>query len=73
MIWSRTFANKISPRFGLLNMKIALAMTLMKYKLSLDTSKTLVPLRFDPKFTLIQPVGGFWVKFDKLEEELSTL
>lgn len=50
-------------------MKFAVATVIKNFKVSLDTSKTQLPLSFDPKSVVIAPVGGFWGKFEKLNEQ----
>lgn len=53
-------------RFAQVNVKFAIATIIKNFKVTLDTSKTRFPIIFDPKNPNIAPVGGFWVKFEKI-------
>ncbi|CAH1395149.1 unnamed protein product [Nezara viridula] len=52
----------IGLRFARMEMKIAIAKLIMKYKLSLN-SKTITPLQYSSKTLFLVPVGGLWVDF----------
>jgi cytochrome P450 family 6 len=58
--------NCIGMRFALVNVKFAIATIIKNFKVTLDTTKTVLPLKFDPKNPNIAPLGGFWVKFEKI-------
>lgn len=60
------FIQLINFRFALVNVKFAVAIIVKNFRIELDESKTVLPLKFDPKAITIEPVGGFHVKFEKL-------
>ncbi|CAH1395151.1 unnamed protein product [Nezara viridula] len=52
----------IGLRFARMEMKIAIAKLIMKYKFSLN-SKTISPLQYSEKTIFLVPIGGIWVDF----------
>jgi cytochrome P450 len=57
--------NCIGLRFGLLQAKIIIIQILLNFKLS-PCSKTMIPMRIDPKNALATSLGGTWLKVEKL-------
>ncbi|GLV39532.1 Cytochrome P450 6a9 [Carabus blaptoides fortunei] len=53
-------------RFAILQVKIVLASILKDYKFTLD-SKTVTPMRFDPKSIFLSPVNTVWLQTSKCE------
>ncbi|GLV42882.1 Cytochrome P450 6a8 [Carabus blaptoides fortunei] len=53
-------------RFAILQIKIVLASILKDYKFTLD-SKTVTPIRFDPKSIFLSPVDTIWLQASKCE------
>nr|WON00865.1 cytochrome P450 6a14 [Arma chinensis] len=52
----------IGLRFARMEMKIAIAKLIMKYKFRLN-SKTITPLKFSPETIFLVPIGGLWIDF----------
>ncbi|XP_014273208.2 uncharacterized protein [Halyomorpha halys] len=52
----------IGLRFAKMEMKIAIAKLILKYKFSLN-SKTKVPLQYSAQTFLLVPIGGIWIEF----------
>lgn len=52
-------------RFAQINVKFAVATIIKNFKVTLDTKKIKLPLKFDPTNPGLAPVGGFWVNFEK--------
>lgn len=61
--------NCIGGRFGLLLVKLAVATVVMNFKLTIDTSKTKLPLKLNPRSPLTEIDGGDWIFFEKLESK----
>lgn len=58
--------NCIGMRFGLINVKLAVATLVKDYHVKPDTAKTPYPPKLTPGSFLMTPLGGFWAKFDKV-------
>lgn len=58
--------NCIGMRFAILQVKIVLASVLKDYKFTLD-SKTVTPMRFDPKSIFLSPANTVWLQASKCE------
>lgn len=58
--------NCIGMRFGLVNSMFGVATIIKNFKVTTDTMKLSLPIRFDPKSMGGDPVGGPWVKLEKL-------
>lgn len=58
--------NCIGMRFAQVNVKFAIATVIKNFKVTLDTSKTQLPLTFKPKSPTLEPPGGFWVNFEEV-------
>lgn len=58
--------NCIGMRFAILQVKIVLASVLKDYKFTLD-SKTVTPIRFDPKSIFLSPLNTIWLQATKCE------
>ncbi|KAG5667309.1 hypothetical protein PVAND_015295 [Polypedilum vanderplanki] len=56
----------IGMRFGQMQTKVGLVKLLLKYKI-LPCEKTIYPMKFVPNATFQCPVGGMWLKLEKLE------
>lgn len=50
----------------MVNVKFAIATLVKNFKATLDTTKTQLPLTFDPKYPAMAPVGGFWVNYERI-------
>lgn len=57
--------NCIGLRFGLMQTKIALIKLLTSFKLSLS-SRTTIPMKFDPKSLILAPHDDMWLNVEKL-------
>jgi cytochrome P450 len=56
----------LGQRFGLLTVKFAIATIIRNFKVTVDDTKIKWPLRIDPKRGGdIDPIGGYWVRFEK--------
>lgn len=53
-------------RFALVKVKFAFATIIKDFKVTLDDSKTILPLSFNPKAVTIEPKGGFYVKYERI-------
>ncbi|CRL05217.1 CLUMA_CG018035, isoform A [Clunio marinus] len=58
--------NCIGMRFAQVNVKFAIATIIKNFKVTLDQSKTPLPLKFDPKEQNLYPIGRFNVKFERI-------
>ena len=58
--------NCIGMRFALINFKFGLATIIKNFKVELDTSKTKIPFKYNPKSPALAPTDGFWIKFAKV-------
>lgn len=59
--------NDSSCRFAQVNVKFAIATIIRNFKVTVDTSKTEIPLKYDPKLAIIGPIGGFWANFERIK------
>lgn len=57
----------IGLRFGTLQTKIVLAKLLIKYKFSVGP-KAPIPMKFSPSAAFQSPVGGMWLKIEKVDD-----
>jgi len=57
----------IGLRFGTMQTKIVLVKLLRKYKFSPGT-RTPIPMKFSPSSAFQSPVGGMWLKIEKINE-----
>ncbi|XP_055683654.1 probable cytochrome P450 6a14 [Lutzomyia longipalpis] len=57
--------NCIGKRFGIIEVKIGLAMLLSKFKIK-PTPKTPIPMQYDPAVTILTPKGGMWLKLEHI-------
>jgi cytochrome P450 family 6 len=55
----------IGLRFGTMQTKIGLVKLLMNYKI-LTCSKTIIPMKYIPNASFQSPVGGMWLKLEKI-------
>jgi cytochrome P450 family 6 len=55
----------IGLRFGTMQAKIGLIKIIRNYRI-LTCSKTLIPLKIDPKSAFLNPLGGMWLKLEKI-------
>lgn len=53
----------VAARLGMLQTKIGLATMLMNYRFSCCS---VVPLRFSPKHFILTPLGGLWMRVEKI-------
>lgn len=51
-------------RFGMMQTRLCLVKILMNFDLSVS-DRTVIPMKFDPKVLLLNPVGGSWIKIKK--------
>ena len=58
--------NCIGLRFGLMQSKIAVAKILQNYKIT-PSDKTPIPMKFIPSGPFLAPVGGMWLKLNKIQ------
>ncbi|KAG5669762.1 hypothetical protein PVAND_000056 [Polypedilum vanderplanki] len=58
--------NCIGERFGLMQTKIAIIQLICNFKI-LPNEKTQIPMKFDPTVPTLSPLGGMWLKFEKLK------
>jgi cytochrome P450 family 6 len=59
--------NCIGMRFGLMQSKIAIAKIVSNFEI-LPTEKTPIPMKFLPASPFLTPVGGMWLKLNKIEK-----
>ncbi|XP_070493934.1 uncharacterized protein [Chironomus tepperi] len=57
--------NCIGMRFGLVNVKLGIAMIIKNFKITPD-SKMEYPIKLNPKAPGIDPLDGFWLNFEKI-------
>lgn len=55
----------IGSRFGVMQTKIAIVKLLIKFKFS-PCAKTPIPMKFAPSSSLQSPLGGMWLKVEKV-------
>ncbi|XP_055696378.1 probable cytochrome P450 6a14 isoform X2 [Lutzomyia longipalpis] len=55
----------IGMRFGMMQTRVGLATVLSKYRVQV-TQKTPVPMTFIPSSAFLSPVGGMWLRIEKL-------
>jgi cytochrome P450 family 6 len=55
----------IGMRFGVLQAKLGLAKLIKNFRI-LPCSKTTIPMRFVPNAQFQSPLGGMWLKFEKI-------
>lgn len=56
----------IGMRFGIVEMKLGLAKILLRYKFTLDRSKTSVPLKFAPNNFILTPSEKIFLNLEKI-------
>lgn len=59
--------NCIGMRFGIVNVKFAVASLIKNFKVTADTNKSKFPLKLDPTRFSMYPIGGFWARFEKIQ------
>uniref|UniRef100_A0A1L8E423 Putative cytochrome n=1 Tax=Nyssomyia neivai TaxID=330878 RepID=A0A1L8E423_9DIPT len=57
--------NCIGMRFGMMQTRVGLATLLSKYRIT-PTSRTPIPMKYDPKSAVLSPIGGMWLKIEKI-------
>lgn len=57
--------NCIGLRFGMMQIRVALATLLMSFKIT-KCSKTILPMNYNPKSFILSPDGGMWAKLEKI-------
>uniref|UniRef100_A0A1L8E4N4 Putative cytochrome n=1 Tax=Nyssomyia neivai TaxID=330878 RepID=A0A1L8E4N4_9DIPT len=55
----------IGKRFGIMEIKIALGTLLSKFTIQ-PTSRTPIPMVYEPTVTILTPKGGMWLSIDKI-------
>ncbi|XP_051154633.1 cytochrome P450 6k1-like [Leptopilina boulardi] len=56
----------IGQRLGLLQSKLGIIHIISKYEISIDTEKTSVPIKLDPKAVLTASIGGIYLNLKKI-------
>ncbi|XP_055696377.1 cytochrome P450 6A1-like isoform X1 [Lutzomyia longipalpis] len=57
--------NCVGMRFGMMQTRVGLATLLSKYRIT-PTSRTPIPMEYEPTSAVLSPKGGMWLKIEKI-------